>query len=321
MLLPLRPNELLRSPDGRINRKIARRTIRCSGFEQWGRMASLLGYTLELIHETRSFTLADFAKRVYEGPEEVRTDVKKLKIIEPEAPRFKRFRAVLMLFRALQAFRLVDLDCGFQIRSQDIVVNVNEFVAAKLPARGSEPYRLYGIKALWSLFLRRGLPRNIIIALTKTTPGRDPAVSTFGLDLNIYDMLLLEELAYTTRNWNYEAYNTLGEPLRGKRKVKLAVNTLYELRPVNDASALITLACVSGLVIPRFGPQTEYVLEEVTPEMVAKFKKEMEAYYRNLGRWLGNFIPFGEAVKAVDERRVPANIASWQLEAIESAMA
>ncbi|ADM27537.1 hypothetical protein Igag_0707 [Ignisphaera aggregans DSM 17230] len=302
MLLPLRPNELL----VKGSKKARRGVLVLRGYEEWIKFLGVLGWILPKISARGRLTLIELADLM----ERELTDEAKAMLMEldlyPKRQGRKRvwnWRSFLMVLRAMQVFRVLELDVkGLALRADKIVVNV--IYPERLSVRDFNSGILTGASLQWSLFLEDGLARRILLALMKTKPGEDQVlVDLSNLSLNIYDRIILDELRYSVQRWNTKE-NTLGFTVNG-------IEIITSLRPLNDASTLLMLACVAGMIIPM--RSITHTVSEVNKDFPARGSKYHKEYRKALGVWLN----FTEALKYVTEMRVPESAPKWQQVAIE----
>jgi len=290
----------------KAGKKTRRGVLVLRGYEDWVKFLDALGWILTKVSAKGRLTFSELAE-LMEGdlPEEAKSVLRDLDLYPQRMGRKRtwNWRPLFMVFRAMQAFRVLELDVrGLALRADNIVIEA--IYPEKLSARGLNSGALAGAALQWSLFLEDGLARRILLALMKTKPGADQVlIDVSGLSLNIYDRLILEELRYSVQRWNTEE-NTLGFAVGGGE-------IIATLRPLNDASALLTLACVSGIAIPV--RSLTHVVREVNEGFPTKRSKFRREYRKTLGAW----IAFTEALRYVNEMRVPEHAPKWQQTAIE----
>jgi len=302
MLLPLKPNEAVLK-DGR---KTRRGVLVLRGYNKWIKMLSTLGWIFTKVSAKGKLTFSELAELMERDlPEEAKSVLRELDLYPQHVDKKRtwNWRPLFTVFRAMQAFRVLELDVrGLALCADNVVINV--IYPEKLSAPGLNSGASAGATILWSLFLEDGLAKRILLALMKTKPGEDQIlVDVSGLSLSIYDRVILEELRYSVQRWNTKE-NTVGFPVDGRE-------IIATLRPLNDASVLLTLACISGITIPV--RSLTHVVREVNDDFPAKSSKFRKEYRNILGAW----IAYTEALRYVTEMRVPKYAPKWQQTAIE----
>ena len=302
MLLPSKPNELVGV------RTATRHALMMRGFGKWCDALRVVGYLLDYAKRRVTFTLSDAFNAIASAPSDVIQSFDALGIARVSGKRvvIKKRYPIMQVFRVLQVFRLVSLDNrGTVIRSDRLWIEV-VYPERIPPKHGGLTYMEYGAATLWALFLRDGLPQRIVLAAFNTAPGsEEPLIDTRGLDLNIYDRIVMEEFRYAVQRWSSRD-NPLGS--------RWIAETMFLLRPLSDASMLLALASIAGIGRPVSGILAKSIMVEAGGSDLDKHRRSK--YYRDFAKHLGIWAKFTEVLHRIRNDEVITNVPEWQRVAI-----
>ncbi|MEM4619161.1 MAG: hypothetical protein QW607_02990 [Desulfurococcaceae archaeon] len=288
--------------------KDSKNFIVLKGFDSWLKFACVVGVILNFAKSRREFMLSDLRDYLLKSSEvgdEERTCFEKLGLMPKVSNRLVKWRwkPILQLLRVLQSFRVIDVSLvggALNCRNIRVVVLRPEWIP---DTKGLECH-MKGIVATWSLFLRDSLPRRLIDSLLKTYPGaEDIYVDLSGLRLTIYEQILLQELRDVIQNWNTKnGINYIGTAI-GRSNIKNL------LKPLDDAAMLITLASVSGIIVPMHNNPQQSV-NELTKEFIAT--KTFSVFRRKFVNKIGLGLSWTESIKSIEARKVSDDLPQWQ---------